>query len=109
MASVFELLQQECDRQTVFKKLSDLEIGEYPITKFQFVKSLFGKEKRRLAVVLPLDDPTITTIISLPDRFLDIVKTEEQLNELNAEKQILVYKGIDVNQKNKYLIGFTKA
>lgn len=109
-SSVFELLQKECERKIVFKKLSDLQIGEYPITKFQFVKSLFGTEKRRLAVVLNLDgDKTISTIISLPDRFLDVIKTDEQVAELNSQNHILVYKGIDTEQKNKYLIGFEKA
>lgn len=104
MASLFERFNAECDRKLVFKKLSDLNIGPHPIFKFQFTKSLFGKEGRRLSVVLYDENENSNAIVHLPDRFLNIVKTDDDINQMNSEKYNLIYMGIDVQQKNKYLI-----
>ena len=108
MVSLFEQFKEECVRETAYKKLSDFDIGTYPIIKFQFSKSKYGKEGRRLSVIFH-NEPEKSTIVHLPDRFLNIVKTDADIMELNQKRYNLIYKGIDVQQRNKYLIGLEEA
>lgn len=105
MSSAFSLLQEvqnQKNRKYVFKKFSQLQIGDYPVTKFRFIKSNYGPLKRRLAVLMdrtPTDDET--TVICLPDRFTAALSTQEQVDELNTKRYIMSYNGMDPAQKNR--------
>ena len=101
MSSLFEKFENECENKMEYKKLSEFAIGVYPITRFQFSRSNFG-EGRRLSIIIPIT-PKTTTIVHLPDRFLHIVKTDEDIIEMNSKKYNLNYKGMDPQQRNKYL------
>lgn len=107
MTSIFEKIQKECQNKTEYKKLSEFEIGVYPITEFKFTRSNFG-EGRRLSIIMPIKSDT-TTIVHLPDRFLNVVNTDEEIKELNCKKYNLNYMGMDPKQKNKYLFNLDEV
>lgn len=107
--SAFSLIQAECEKSIVFKKMSELEIGKHQIEKFTFVKSIFGRSFR-LAIILETNSPTTKTYVGLPERFTDAVNTEEQLEDLNEGRYILNYKGQgNEMHKKKYLFTIDKV
>ena len=69
-----------------FKKLCDLEIDKiFKTSNFTIIKTRYGN---KLSVIL--DDKFK---IILPDRFMNIIKSEEDLENLNSKTYNLIYKG----------------
>lgn len=99
--SLLEEVQKQKYKKYVFKKFSQLQIGDYPVTKFRFIKSNYGL-KRRLAVLMdgtPSADEI--TVICLPDRFTAALSTQEQVDDLNNKRYIMSYNGMDSSQHNR--------
>lgn len=105
MSSAFQLLQMaqsQAYKKYVFKKFSEMEIGDYPVSKFKFIKSNYGPLKRRLAVLMEgTPSPDETTVICLPERFNEALSTQAQVDDLNQRAYIMRYRGLDVAQKNR--------
>ena len=69
-----------------FKKLCDLEIDKlYKTSNFTILKTKYGN---KLSVIL---DEELKMIF--PDRFMNIVKTDKDLENLNSKSYNLIYKG----------------
>lgn len=105
MSSAFSLLQEAQNlkyQKYVFKKFSELEIGDYEVSKLKLFNSKYGPFKTRLAVLMegtPSSDET--TVICLPDRFTAAIHTQEEVSDLNKKKYVMSYKGSDPSQHNR--------
>lgn len=105
MSSAFHLLQDAQNQKYqkyVFRKFSELEIGDYEVSKLKLFNSKYGPHKCRLAVLMdgtPSSDET--TVICLPDRFTAAIHTQEHVNDLNEKQYIMSYKGSDPSQHDR--------
>lgn len=82
----FKSLLNTCGFATEFKKLGDLEIDKpYKASNFTFIKTKYGD---KLSVLL---DEKFRII--LPDRFMNVIRTYEELEELNFKTYNMVYNG----------------
>lgn len=91
-----EALKQACKVQT-FKSFENIVPGEYRVQEFAFVETKFG---RKIKV------ETETFYCFLPTRFLVFINTSEHIDELNSNPQVMIYKGKDVQRKNRLVLDF---
>lgn len=101
--SAFDLLNQACVGEEYKTSYSwdNLKIGEYPIDHFTIIDR-FGGDK--LYVVLENGYE-----LQLPKRCFGKVNQQNQIDELNTEKNILIWNGKDPKKGNKLLIKFRKV
>lgn len=97
--SAFTALKSACKSAVSFKSFSEIEIGAYEVTKFKFMETKFGK---KIVVV------TEEFMCFLPDRFSKAITTDEQIAELNAEKTMMTYGGLESKRQNRIIVDFQK-
>lgn len=82
--------------------ISSLEVGKkYLITEFKLVKTKFGQ---RLTVHFSNNN-----FVFLPPRFSERIRSQKQVDELNAiQEHYFVFEGVDVQEHNYFKIKFVQ-
>lgn len=75
----------------------DLPIGDYLITSFARVETMFGFRLR-----VDIGDKAVF----MPARFCTPTMTDEKVEELNSGQYLLRYKGKNKKQKNRLMVDF---
>lgn len=89
--SVLNFLQKACKGKQ-YRNYGDLAAGEYAVEKFEFKEIKDDK----VLVKVNLEE----FFVFLPE-WISKGMTQEQLNQMNSEKLVLVYYGKDAENKNR--------
>lgn len=96
--NIFKTLKNACNGNS-YKSFNDLQIGSYPVDRFELVESKYGV---RVAVWIA------GSRLYLPTRFNIVFSTQEQIDKLNETKIELYYGGKDATQRNRIILDFTE-
>jgi hypothetical protein len=96
--SAFARLQNVCTATKKYINFDELPIGEHLVKYFQLDKSKFGM---RVEAVLCSGNT-----IGLPERFHREFPTQIDIDALNENQHILVYKGKDKQRNNRIMLDF---
>lgn len=102
MSAVFEKLKKACINDSNYNKWDDLQHGVYNIKYFKLIDTKnFG-----LKLYVYLEN---NFVLQMPQRCLDSINQEAEVEELNAEKYKLIYNGKDAMKKNMLLIDIERV
>lgn len=89
------LLEREAEGARKFVRFGQLERNkEYKVVKMRFKAGIFDRQ-----VAIDLDNGEWTC---LPQHAADLIVTEADLETVNAQGYILIYKGMDISKGNMH-------
>lgn len=96
----FQAIENSCEIAfRTIKKFDDLAVGTYSVDSFSMKDTRYG---RRIFVNIE------EFCVVLPVRFMERVNKQKQIDELNAQRFNMVYKGKDIARRNLLLLSFNE-